>query len=269
MDVTLRGVSIAKDENGFLCLNDIWKLSGEKETKSPSQWRRLPTTRELVEALSNRGLSPISEPIYARRGNCGGTFAHVVLALAYAEYLNPELGVEVREIALRVYAGDVTVLDEYNRAKRAQLEDDGNRVAARGEIRRNNHDLNLLLKGVGATSAKQWAAFHNHGYEGLYDGLMENDIHARKKLEPNQAILDHMGFDELAANMFRTSMAQQHLRKYPVATVIRACQIHKKMGEDVRGLLEQNGLDMPENLPAADSIADARKRLRDHGKSLK
>jgi len=43
-----------------------------------------------------------------------------------------------------------------------------------------------------------------------------------------------MGFDELAANMFRTSMAQQHLRMYPVASVPRACHIHKKMGQDVR-----------------------------------
>lgn len=269
MDVMLRGAVISQDENGYLNLNDIWKLSGEKDTKIPHQWRRLPTTRELVAALSNRGFSPISDVIYARRGNGGGTFAHVVLALAYAEYLNPALGVEVREIALRVYAGDVTVLDDYQRTKRAQLEDDHNRITARGEIRRNNHDLNHVLKQIGAKHSTQWAAFHNKGYEGLYDGLNEDQIHARKDLKHGQAILDHMGFDELAANMFRTSMAQQHLRKHGAATVVRACQIHRKMGEDVRNLLEQNGLDMPEDLPTTSSIKEAEKRLRNNEKRLK
>lgn len=254
----------------------MWKASATEDTRGPVRWRVLPTTKALIDALSQDrrfsadiAISSTKGPLYTKRGKGAATFAHVILALAYAEYLSPELGIEVREIALRVYAGDVTVLDEYNRAKRAQLEDDGARVMARGEIRRNNFDLNYLLKGAGATTAKHWAAFHNHGYEGLYDGLDENDIHARKKLAPKQAILDHMGFDELAANMFRTSMAQQHLRKYPVATVVRACQIHKKMGESVRDTLESHGLDMPEDLPVTDSISDAKKRLRDHGKSLK
>lgn len=276
MDLTLRGAAISSDKDGYLCLTDMWRVSGEHKSKTPPHWRELPTTKELIAALhSNIRFSDVwpettsQSAIYSKAGNRGGTFAHVILALAYAEYLSPQLGIEVREIALRVYAGDITVLDDYNRARRAQLEDDHNRIVTRGEIRRNNYDLNTVLKEIGARNSTQWAAFHNHGYEGLYDGLDENDIHARKELEANQAILDHMGFDELAANMFRTSMAQQHLRKYPVETVMRACEVHKKMGKSVRGQLQSHGLDMPEDLPVTDSIKDAEKRLRDHQKSLK
>ena len=247
----------------------MWRASGEGESKASRFWTRLPTSRDLIEALHSNvrfshiwEKSPGKSAIYTKRGNRGGTFAHIILALAYAEYLNPELGIEVREIALRVYAGDVTVLDEFNRAKRVQIEEDTNRVMVREEVRRNNSDLNLLLKGIGAKFSVQWAAFHNKGYEGLYDGLNEDQIHELKKLKENQAILDHMGFDELAANMFRTSLAQQHLRKYPVESVVRACGIHYKMGQHVRASLEELDLTMPEDMPVAPSIKEAHKRLR-------
>jgi len=216
MEITVRGKVISQDEHGYLCLTDMWQLSGEPVWKSPPKWREIYTTKELLAALvvDIRYKDDIKKirsksAIYTRLGRSAKTFAHVILALAYGEYLNPKLGIEVREIALRVYAGDVTVLDEFKRAKREQIEEDGNRVMVREEIRRNNYDLNAIVKSVGARFSTQWAAFHNHGYEGLYNGLNENDIHALKKLKSNQAILDHMGFYELAANMYRTALAQQ------------------------------------------------------------
>jgi len=244
----------------------MWKLSGENENKSPYYWRRLPTTRELIEAMSHDprfypaiAKTPEKSAVYTKRGKGAQTYVHVILALAYAEYLNPELGIEVREIALRVYAGDVTVLDEFNRNKHAQLEDDHNRVTVREEVRRNNYDLNMILKLIGAKYSAHWSAFHNKGYEGLYNGLNENAIHALKRLKHNQAILDHMGFHELAANMFRTSLAQQYLSMYQVESVMRACEIHKKMGQDVRNLLKQTGVMMPEDMPVVPSIKEGKR----------
>lgn len=258
--VTLKGQRIGTDEDGYLCLTDMWRLSGQPEWKKPAQWERLPYTKELAAALSEKvGLSHL---LYTKRGRTGGTYAHVILALAYAEYLSPELGIEVREIALRVYAGDVTVLDAFNRARREKLEDDANRVMTRDEIRRNNHDLNHLLKTIGAKNATHWASFHNEGYKGLYGGLDENNIHARKGLRKNERILDHMGFDELAANMFRTSSAQQHLRRHPVEGVKRACHVHGRMGTRIREFLAEEDLAMPEDLPRVDSIKDCQKRLK-------
>jgi len=263
-EIILRGTTIRTDEHGRLSMTDMWKVAGGPEHKKPAEWFRNLATIELMEALSlNVGHTHNKKLVNTKRGRRkGGTFAHPILALAYAEYLSPELGVEVREIALRVYAGDVTVLDEFKRSYAEQLVEDGNRVMAREEIRKNNHDLNAILKDVGATHATQWATFHNEGYRGLYDGLDENDIHARKKLARGQRILDHMGFDELAANMFRTSLAQQHLRKFPVEGVRRACHVHNRMGKRVRGNLIEENLTMPEDMPAADSIKAAQKRLK-------
>lgn len=265
----IRNVKISQDEHGFLCLNDMWRLSGEKHTKSPGQWRKLITTSELIAALeqtsgfsTSMAKNEVKSAIYAKQGKRGGTFAHIILALVYAEYLNPQLGIEVREIALRVYAGDVTVLDEFNKNKQAQIEDDWNRITAREEIKRNNHDLNMILKLIGAKFTVYWSNFHDDGYMGMYDGRNENAIHALKGLRKGQAILDHMDHHELVANMFRTSLAHQYLSKYPVENVARACQIHRKMGEKVRSYLAENGLDMPEDRPAVPSIKNAYKRVR-------
>lgn len=262
--ITIRESKVSVDDGGLICLTDLWKLSGEPVWKNPPKWIKRDYVRELIAALgrSNIPHGDVWEPIKSKPGNRGGTYAHPILALAYAEYLNPDLGIEVREIALRVYAGDVTVLDEFNRAHQERLNEDVNRIMAREEIRKNNTELNATLKTVGATHSTQWASFHNEGYKGLYDGLNEDMIHARKDLERNQKILDHMGSYELAANMFRTFTAQQHLKEHPVAGVKRACEIHHRMGQSVRAYLAEYNLTMPEDLPKADSIKDAQRRLK-------
>ena len=61
-------------------------------------------------------------------------------------------------------------------------------------------------------AVKDYAIFQNHGYAGLYGGLVAQDIHARKGLKKGQQILDHMGSTELAANLFRATQAEEKLR---------------------------------------------------------
>lgn len=43
---------------------------------------------------------------------------------------------------------------------------------------------------------------------GLYGGLKARNIHACKGLKKSQHILDHMGSEELAANLFRATSAR-------------------------------------------------------------
>ena len=52
------------------------------------------------------------------------------------------------------------------------------------------------------------------------------DIHRRKGLNQKQHILDHMGSTELAANLFRTTQAEDKLRQENVRSKDRAGQIH-------------------------------------------
>lgn len=116
----LRGRTIRVDENGLFCLNDIWLAAGFKRYQKPSDWRRLEITFRLTTAVleritgKNRNWSKndFRTVIYAKTGQLGGTYADVRLALAYAEYLNPKLALEVKEVFLRYKAADPTLADE-------------------------------------------------------------------------------------------------------------------------------------------------------------
>src|SRR5207248_5273312 len=56
------------------------------------------------------------------------------------------------------------------------------RIRLRGQIRETDAQLKAQVKKAGARDKQDYAAFFDSGYEGLYDGEIENDIHERKEL---------------------------------------------------------------------------------------
>lgn len=58
-----------------------------------------------------------------------------------------------------------------------------------------------------------YASFQNAGYQGLYEGFTAKDIHQRKNLNKSQTILDHMGSEELAANLFRITQTEAKMKR--------------------------------------------------------
>ena len=118
--LALRGRVIQEDAHGRVCLDDLWELSGEKDTRAPKQWRRTTPAKRLIEQLQLKvttshlksGEAEV-EVIAAGRGQgVRGTYAHPVLAAAYAGYLSPKLEIEMREVWLRYRSGDATLADE-------------------------------------------------------------------------------------------------------------------------------------------------------------
>lgn len=89
------------------------------------------------------------------------------------------------------------LLEEYN-----LLPEDDKRLKSRKEIRTGNRTLSRTAINAGV---KNLDKFHNAGYRGLYNGETADDIAKRKKLRYREEILDNMGSDELAANLFRIS----------------------------------------------------------------
>jgi DNA-damage-inducible protein D len=87
------------------------------------------------------------------------------------------------------------------------------RLLLRAEMKHHNTQLADAAKDCGVIEPKDYAIFQNHGYAGLYGGLMAQDIHARKGLKKGEQILDHMGSTELAANLFRATQAEEKLRR--------------------------------------------------------
>ena len=83
---------------------------------------------------------------------------------------------------------------EYN-----ELTEDEKRLYRRNQARRGNYNLNKTAINSGV---KDLARFHNAGYKGLYNGQTADDISKRKKLRYREDILDNMGSEELADNIF-------------------------------------------------------------------
>lgn len=70
-------------------------------------------------------------------------------------------------------------------------------------------------------------------------------IHRRKRLKKSQHILDHMGATELAANLFRSTQAEEKLRRDQVQGKDAANEVHYQAGVVVRRAIAELGGTMP------------------------
>lgn len=130
-----------------------------------------------------------------------------------------------------------------------QLDEDNKRLVIRGEVKSWNSMLADAAHRAGITEQIEYAEFQNAGYMGLYGGLKVADIHAKKGLSPNQKILDHMGSEELGANLFRITQTEAKMRRDEPQGLDAASGIHYTVGKEVRETIEKIGGTMPENLP--------------------
>ena len=150
-------------------------------------------------------------------------------------------------------------------AKFARLSEDEKRLAIRNELATHNKHLAAAAKDAGVATSLDYAIFQDHGYKGLYGGLGNKEIHARKGLKKSQKILDHMGSTELAANLFRATQTEEKLRRDGVCGKQKANQTHFDVGRKVRQTIDELGGTMPENLPPPESsiqqIESAQKKL--------
>lgn len=130
-----------------------------------------------------------------------------------------------------------------------QLDEDNKRLVIRGEVKSWNSMLAEAAHRAGITEQIEYAEFQNAGYMGLYGGLRVSDIHARKGLAPEEKILDHMGSEELGANLFRITQTEAKMRRDDPQGLDAASAIHYTVGKEVRETIEKIGGTMPEDLP--------------------
>lgn len=130
-----------------------------------------------------------------------------------------------------------------------ELPEDQLRLLRRGQMNVYNTQLADAARQSGVVEPYDFAIFQDHGYRGLYGGLGAQDIHARKGLKKSQHILDHMGSDELAANIFRASQTKQKLERDQVQGKDNANRTHHEVGREVRNTIKRLGGTMLEDLP--------------------
>lgn len=208
-ELHLRGRLIGEDDRGNLRLDDIWKLAGEKVRKSPSGWRMTRQARELIAELQQRittdnvgrGL-PNFRVVYEPVGTASdGTYAHPILAAAYAGFLSPKLEIEVREIWLRFRSGDASLADEILQKATAE---ENRRVGIRALGRSQRKSYTAVLK--------------DHGVSGWGYGACTNAIYVKLLGGKSEQVLQLMGLtsksklrDELPADKLAYIMASEAL----------------------------------------------------------
>ena len=95
--------------------------------------------------------------------------------------------------------------EEYNK-----LNEDEKRLYTRINIKSKNKYLFDTAKKAGVND---YAKFNDYGYKGLYGGETAKDIAKRKGIDPDkEEILDHMGSNELAANLFRITQTDEVIK---------------------------------------------------------
>jgi len=210
----IRGRQIHVDENNLVCLNDIHRAAGFSVSQRPGDWRDNPSTGPLqIAALKritgksgNWTKADWKSVIYAKRGQAGGTYAHVYLALAYAEYLNPNLAIEVKEVFIRYKTADATLADDILQRAGAEANEWAGTRALGRSVRNQYTDA---LRDHGA-QGKDYGMCTN----ALYGALFDSDAKQlkRAKAVPAKASLrDAMSTSELVYVMAGETLSTERI----------------------------------------------------------
>lgn len=132
----------------------------------------------------------------------------------------------------------------------AQLSEDEKRLIYRAQLSLYNRKLAQTAHNAGVITSEEHAVFQNAGYRGLYGGLTEDDIHALKKLTPNEEISNWMSSEEIADNIFRAAQTDAAMKRDKVQGKERANTTHFTVARKVRDfIINELGGTPPEALP--------------------
>ena len=237
------------DEKGI----EFWFARELQLVLDYKEWRKFENViKKAIDACKNSGISALEHFVGADKLSKRANNAEVLISdyklTRYACYLIAQNGDPRKEvIALaQTYFAIQTRKQEISEKEYSLLTEDEKRFYQRNLTRKGNYSLNQAAKNAGV---KNFDKFHNSGYKGLYNGETADDIAKRKGLRYREDILDNMGSEELAANLFRITQTESKLKRDNISTEKEANKTHYNIGKNIREVIDKNGGTMPEDLP--------------------
>ena len=232
--------------------NEYWLARELQKVLEYTQWRRFENVIDRAKIACKNSNVYINEQ-FAEVGKLsinvnGGQRRITDYKLSrYACYLIAQNGDSRKKvIALaQTYFAIQTRKQELSEKEYNELTEDEKRLYRRNQARKGNLSLNKTAVNSGV---RNLARFHNAGYKGLYNGETADDIFKRKKLRYREDILDNMGSEELADNIFRIAQTDAKLKRDNVDNEYTANSVHYEIGKIVRKAIKEAGGTMPEDL---------------------
>lgn len=237
------------DEDGI----EFWNARELQLVLSYKEWRKFENViNKAKESCKNSDISTFDHFVDADKmvqiGSGAERKQKDYKLTRYACYLIAQNGDSRKKvIALaQTYFAIQTRKQEISEKEYSELTEDKKRFYQRNLTKKGNYSLNQTAKKAGV---KNFDKFHNSGYKGLYNGETADDIAKRKGLRYREDILDNMGSEELAANLFRITQTESKLKKNKVSSEKEANKTHYNIGKNIREVIAKNGGTMPEDLP--------------------
>ncbi len=237
------------DENGI----EYWSARELQVVLDYKEWRKFEgVVQRAMKACKNSNVNTLDHFVGADKmvqiGSGAERGQKDYKLTRYACYLIAQNGDPRKEvIALaQTYFAIQTRKQEISEKEYSSLTEDEKRFYQRNLARKGNYSLNQAAKNAGV---KNFDKFHNSGYKGLYNGETADAIAKRKGLRYREDILDNMGSEELAANLFRITQTESKLKRDNISTEKEANKTHYNIGKNIREVIAKNGGTMPEDLP--------------------
>ena len=233
--------------------NEYWYARELQVALDYKKWQKFENVIENAKIACENSDNAVSDHFtqVGKMINTGKTAKRKVVDFKlsrYACYLIVQNASPNKEVVAlgQTYFAVQTRKQELTEKEYSKLTEDEKRFYQRNLTKKGNYSLNQVAKKCGV---KNFDKFHNAGYRGLYNGESADDIAKRKGLRYREDILDNMGSEELAANLFRISQTESKLKRDNVTGEKDANETHYNIGKNIREVIAKNGGTMPEDLP--------------------
>lgn len=146
--------------------------------------------------------------------------------------------------------------------------EDVERVLIRDEVSMHEKTLSTVAKQAGVAGSG-FALFQNAGYRGMYNMNLNNLKAYKGMAKTKRTLLDFMGKDELAANLFRITQTELKMKNDGVMGHRNSIATAELVGKKVRKtMLDISGV-KPEDMELVEDIKKIKTSLKSTHKGLK